>query len=65
MEYKEIQNIAKLKGLVHVNLFKTELIKAIQTKEGNFDCYSTAHSGKCDQLDCLWREDCFEAACKS
>ena len=31
MEYKEIQNIAKLKGLVHVNLFKTELIKAIQT----------------------------------
>ena len=45
------------------NLFsKTELIKMIQKMEGNFDCFSTAYSGECDQADCCWRNDCYAAA---
>jgi hypothetical protein len=38
------------------------LIRAIQRKEGNFDCFATAHEGVCDQGGCLWRTDCFAAA---
>jgi hypothetical protein len=28
----------------------------------NFDCYSSAIKGECDQADCTWRSDCFDAA---
>jgi len=37
---------------------KKELVKTIQRKEGNFDCFGSA-SGNCDQLACCWRDDCF------
>jgi len=36
---------------------KKELIREIQRKEGNFDCFGTAKD-YCDQFNCLWREDC-------
>lgn len=36
---------------------KKELIKNIQRKEGNFDCFGTA-SKYCDQPACCWKEDC-------
>lgn len=39
-------------------LSKKELIKQIQYKEGNFDCFGSANRGVCDQLACCWREDC-------
>lgn len=62
MKLEEIRGIAKSHGIKFNKLSKTELIKAIQAKEGNFDCYATAYDGECDQDDCCWREDCFEAA---
>jgi hypothetical protein len=62
MKIAEVRNIAKMHGINSDNLFKTELIRTIQIKEGNFDCYGTACDGECDQLECCWREDCFEAA---
>lgn len=38
---------------------KKELIREIQRKEGNFDCFAT---GKryCDQPACCWRGDCIK-----
>ena len=36
---------------------KKGLIKAIQRKEGNFDCFGSA-GGNCDQFVCCWRGDC-------
>lgn len=62
MKLSELRDIAKSHGIQPDNTFKTELIRTIQTKEGNFDCYGTAYGGICDQFDCRWREDCFEAA---
>lgn len=64
MDIMEVRDIAKAHGITATNLFKTELIRSIQTREGNFDCYATAYDGACDQLGCIWREDCFEAARK-
>jgi hypothetical protein len=40
---------------------KTELIRAIQRSEGNYDCFATPYRDECNQLECLWREDCDEA----
>jgi hypothetical protein len=64
MNITEIRDIAKARGITATNLFKTELIRTIQAREGNFDCYGTAYDGVCDQLGCIWRDDCFEAARK-
>jgi len=58
----EIRNIAKSLGINPGKLSKTELIKHIQTDEGNFDCFATACNGECDQPGCLWREDCFKSS---
>jgi hypothetical protein len=58
MKIQEIRTIAKAKGIKTVNLIKPELIRTIQKSEGSFDCYGSATSGFCDQVNCLWRKDC-------
>ncbi len=58
MKLREIKVIAKTKGIDARNMKKTDLIRAIQKSEGNFDCYGSAVSGVCDRLDCAWRKDC-------
>ncbi|HEU0219689.1 MAG TPA: SAP domain-containing protein [Gallionella sp.] len=62
MKLEQVRTIAKSHSIKPDHLSKTELIKAIQTEEGNFDCFATAYSGECDQAGCSWRNDCFEAA---
>ena len=64
MKLEAIRSIAKSMGIAPANQFKTELIRNIQAKEGNYDCYATAYGGECNQGDCSWREDCFDAARK-
>lgn len=64
MKLEEIRSIAKSRGLHPGKLSKTELIKTLQTGEGNFDCFATAYSGECDQAGCIWRADCFEVSRK-
>ena len=58
MKLQEIKSIAKGKGVNPAHMKKAELIRAIQRAEGNFDCYGTAKSRQCDQINCFWREDC-------
>lgn len=62
MKLQDIRTLAKQQQIKPGNASKTQLIKKIQLHEGNFDCYTTASLGICDQTDCLWREDCFTAA---
>lgn len=62
MKLEEVRSIAKSHNIKPGKLSKTELIKSIQTAEGNFDCFATAYGGICDQMNCLWREDCIAAA---
>ena len=62
MKLEQIRSIAKSHNLNPSKLSKTELIKNIQSHEGNFDCFATAYGGVCDQVSCLWREDCFAAS---
>jgi hypothetical protein len=64
MKIQEIRTIAKEQGIKTGNLIKPELIRAIQKSEGNFDCYGSATSEFCDQVNCLWRKDCLEFSVK-
>jgi hypothetical protein len=58
MTLKQIKDIAKQKGIKVGNVKKANAIKTIQRAEGNFDCFGTATAGICNQMNCLWREDC-------
>jgi hypothetical protein len=58
----EIRRIAKTKGVVPGRMKKTELIRAIQRAEGNYECFETAVEGHCSQAECAWREDCLPTA---
>ena len=60
MKLQEVKAIAKRKGVDPARMKKDELIKAIQRAEGNNDCFGTAPSVECGQMNCLWREDCLE-----
>lgn len=64
MKMEEVRSIAKSHSIKPDHLSKTELIRTIQAEEGNFDCFATAYDGECDQVNCIWREDCFESAHK-
>ena len=64
MKLEQIRSIAKLHSINPGMLSITELVKAIQAKEGNFDCFGTAINGECDQTGCSWREDCLATSRK-
>lgn len=64
MHMQVIRQMAQGMGLRPGRLSKTGLVRGIQRREGNFDCFATAVDGVCDQLGCLWREDCFALARK-
>lgn len=65
MKIAEIQVIARDKGIKPGKLNKQDLIRTIQRQEGAFDCFGTAYDGVCDQMSCVWREDCFTSARKA
>jgi hypothetical protein len=52
MKLQEIKNIAKGRGVNPAHMKKDEIIKAIQRAEGNNDCFGTALSLKCGQINC-------------
>jgi hypothetical protein len=64
MKLEQIRSIAKLHSISPGKLSITELVRAIQSKEGNFECFGTAVNGECAQTGCSWREDCFATSRK-
>lgn len=58
MQIQTLRNIAKERGIKAGRMAKAEIIRTIQRVEGNFECFSTAVNGYCDQGECSWREDC-------
>jgi len=61
MKIQDIREIAKKNGVRVRKLNKIELIRAIQKAEGNSDCFATPYVRECNQMNCLWREDCMIA----
>lgn len=59
MKIQNIKKKAKSLGINAGKMKKTDLIRAIQRAEGNFDCFGSA-TDYCDQLNCAWRGDCLK-----
>ena len=58
MRLSEIEKKAKELGIKDTwKLSKKDLVKTIQRKEGNFDCFGSA-GNSCNQMGCSWRVDC-------
>jgi len=58
MKIADVRKIARGKGIKSGLKTKVELIKAIQRAEGYSDCFATSYVHECNQMNCLWREDC-------
>ena len=58
MKIQDVRKMAKCSQIDSFGKSKTEIIRALQKTEGNFDCYGRATSGFCDQAGCRWKEDC-------
>jgi hypothetical protein len=58
MKIKKIREIAKKKGINYCDMSETELIRTIQRAEGYSDCFARMNVNDCNQMNCLWREDC-------
>jgi len=60
MKMPEIKKKAQAAGVNPTKLKKADLIRAIQTAEGNTPCFERSN-GTCPYMDCCWREDCLPA----
>ncbi|MFT5698592.1 MAG: hypothetical protein ACI8ZB_001447 [Desulforhopalus sp.] len=57
MNMKEVQVLARSIGIKPKKYRKTELIRKIQTEEGNVPCFQM-NIESCDQKNCCWHKDC-------
>ncbi len=60
MKMPEIRIKAKNIGLKPGKTKKADLIRAIQTQEGNNPCFAPSRES-CDQAGCCWYNDCVTA----
>ncbi len=58
MKMQDVKEIAKSRGIKAGKLNKGELVRAIQSDEGNDACYETGQAEVCGQDSCIWRDDC-------
>ena len=58
MKFNEIQKMAKGMGINTFKMKKIEMIKSIQGAENNIECFGTSRVEYCEELACLWRDDC-------
>ena len=59
MKMTDVKKKAKELGVKTGRMRKADLIRSIQAKEGNFECYQTGLDS-CDQTNCCWRNDCIK-----
>ncbi len=65
MNMQEIRAIAKNLDIKTSRMSKLNLIREIQTTEGNYPCFANQDADNCDQMLCIWREDCLPMAKKA
>ncbi|MCK5341674.1 MAG: hypothetical protein KAJ60_11390, partial [Desulfobulbaceae bacterium] len=57
MKMAEVKEKAKALGMDPGKMKQADLIREIQSTEGNFPCFQTGLVS-CDQFLCCWRGDC-------
>ncbi len=63
MNMAEIRKTAKDLKIRSFGKTKVALVREIQIKQGNFDCFARVQE-YCDQSDCDFRDACFKEAAK-
>lgn len=58
MELGQVKEMAKKHSIKTSKTNKADLIRAIQTAEGNVACFASGRASQCGQNSCLWRGDC-------
>lgn len=58
MKMQEIKKKATTLGIKAGKMKKNDLIRTIQSKEGNSPCFQQEISASCLQMDCCWHDDC-------
>jgi len=64
MKMQAIRQMAKELGINSFGKSKIALVREIQRKQGNFDCFATAVD-YCDQQQCCFKAVCFVEAKKT
>lgn len=59
MKMKELRKKAKELDIKPGKTRKADLIRTIQTTEGNQPCFGNSNGG-CSQLNCCFRDDCMK-----
>ncbi len=59
---EEIESIALSYGINVENMERDELVRAIQSAEGNEQCFGTEKYLTCGQSGCSWRKSCSQTA---
>ncbi|MDD2853821.1 MAG: Rho termination factor N-terminal domain-containing protein [Desulfuromonadaceae bacterium] len=54
MKLEEIKAIAQQYGIKVGKMKKSELVRAIQSAEGNMQCFETGNVATCGQTGCRW-----------
>lgn len=57
-KYNEIQKMAKNMGINTFQMKKKDMILAIQRAENYIECFGSPRVEYCQELTCLWRDDC-------
>lgn len=63
MNINDVRKRAKTMGIDSKGVKKADLIRKIQSAEGNIACFDTGRQN-CDQMACCWRQDCQKPAAK-
>jgi len=58
MKLEEIKAIAQQRSIKAGKMKKTELVRAIQSAEGNEPCFEAGKLTSCGQVGCSWRKIC-------
>lgn len=58
MRFNEIRKMAKAMGINTYRMKKIDIIRAIQRREQNPECFATDRVRYCNEHECLWRKDC-------
>lgn len=58
MTLKEIQQVARERGIRPGRLGKVDLVRKLQQAEGYSPCFETRQAQACGQSACLWRKSC-------
>ena len=62
MKFQQIQKMAKDMGIKTYRMKKTDIIRTIQRKENNIECYGTDRVDNCQEERCCWRSDCLASS---